>query len=151
MKDITTEEAIKMLDKFITEHKLYNIKQSDGLEQNIEKVLSELEMYKHYYEELTTGQVTSSQLLQKYVDREAFDTAVEHQTELIRENSHLRYELFNNQKELEKKDKIIDAMAKFIDTELSSEHLTRVLKKEVLPLKTYREDIKQYFERRVKK
>lgn len=31
--------------------------------------------------------------------------------------------------ELEKKDKIISAMAKFIDTELSSEHLTRVLKK----------------------
>jgi hypothetical protein len=52
--------------------------------------------------------------------------------------------------ELEKKDKIIDAMAKFIDTELSSEHLTRVLKKEVLPLKTYREDIKQYFEKEVK-
>ena len=50
---------------------------------------------------------------------------------------------------LEKKDKIIDAMVKFIDTELSSEHLTRVLKKEVLPLKTYREEIKQYFERKV--
>lgn len=52
--------------------------------------------------------------------------------------------------ELEKKDKIINAMAKFIDTELSSEHLTRVLKKEVLPLKTYQEDIKQYFEKEVK-
>lgn len=52
--------------------------------------------------------------------------------------------------ELNKKDKIIDAMAKFIDTELSSEHLTRVLKKEVLPLKTYQEDIKQYFEKEVK-
>ncbi len=52
--------------------------------------------------------------------------------------------------ELENKDKIIDAMAEFIDTELSSEHLTRVLKKEVLPLKTYREDIKQYFEKEVK-
>lgn len=52
--------------------------------------------------------------------------------------------------ELNKKDKIIDAMAEFIDTELSSEHLTRVLKKEVLPLKTYREDIKQYFEKEVK-
>lgn len=52
--------------------------------------------------------------------------------------------------ELEKKDKIINAMTEFIDTELSSEHLTRVLKKEVLPLKTYREDIKQYFEEEIK-
>ena len=33
------KEAIEMLDKFITEHKLYNIKQSDGLEDNIKIVL----------------------------------------------------------------------------------------------------------------
>ena len=41
------------------------------------------------------------------------------------------------------KDKIIDLMARFIDTELSSEHLSKVLKIEVKPLETYREDIKQ--------
>ena len=33
------KEAIEMLDKFITEHKLYNIKQSNGLEDNIKIVL----------------------------------------------------------------------------------------------------------------
>ena len=52
-------------------------------------------------------------------------------------------------KALEQKDKIIDLMARFIDTELSSEHLSKVLKIEVKPLETYREDIKQYFEKKV--
>lgn len=33
------QEAIKMLDKFATEHKLFNIKYTDGLEKNIEIVL----------------------------------------------------------------------------------------------------------------
>lgn len=47
------------------------------------------------------------------------------------------------------KDKIIDLMARFIDTELSSEHLSKVLKIEVKPLETYREDIKQYFKKKV--
>lgn len=47
---------------------------------------------------------------------------------------------------LTKKDKMIELMARFIDTELSSEHLSKVLKIDVKPLETYREDIKQYFE-----
>lgn len=51
-------------------------------------------------------------------------------------------------KELEKKDKMIELMAECIDTELSSEHLSKVLKIEVKPLETYREDIKQYFEKK---
>ena len=34
------KKAIKMLDKFITEHKFYNIKHSDNLEDNIEIVLN---------------------------------------------------------------------------------------------------------------
>lgn len=48
------------------------------------------------------------------------------------------------------KDKIIDLMARFIDTELSSEHLSKFLKIDVKPLETYREDIKQYFEEKVR-
>ena len=51
------KEAIKMLDKFITEHKLYNIKQSDGLEDNIkivlyliEKLQKENEKYKQFFD-----------------------------------------------------------------------------------------------------
>ena len=53
-------------------------------------------------------------------------------------------------KALEQKDKIIDLMTRFIDTELSSEHLSKVLKIEVKPLETYREDIKQFFKKKVR-
>lgn len=34
------KQAIDMLNKFITEHKLFNIKHSDGLEKNINVVLN---------------------------------------------------------------------------------------------------------------
>ena len=47
-----------------------------------------------------------------------------------------------------KQEKMIDLMARFIDTELSSEHLSKFLKIEVKPLETYRENIKQYFEKK---
>ena len=50
---------------------------------------------------------------------------------------------------LTKQEKMIELMSRFIDTELSSEHLSKVLKIEVKPLETYREDIKQYFEKKV--
>lgn len=143
MKDITTEEAISICKDFIKENKERPI----ILHTAIEKVLNELEIYKHYYEELTTGQVTSAHLLEKYVNREAFDTAVEHQTELIRENSHFRYELFNNQKELEKKDKIIDAMAEVIEECRQND----CIESEEIDLSeiTGTEAIKQYFERSI--
>ena len=49
---------------------------------------------------------------------------------------------------LTKQEKMIELMSRFIDTELSSEHLSKVLKIEVKPLETYREDIKQYFEKK---
>ena len=47
-----------------------------------------------------------------------------------------------------KQEKMIELMSRFIDTELSSEHLSKVLKIDVKPLETYREDIKQYFEKK---
>lgn len=46
------KKAIEMLDKFITEHKLYNIKQSDGLEDNIKIVLYLIEKLQKENEEL---------------------------------------------------------------------------------------------------
>lgn len=52
--------------------------------------------------------------------------------------------------ELEKKDKIINLMAEFIDVELSSLRLGRILNRNVKPLESYKEYIKQYFERRSK-
>ena len=49
---------------------------------------------------------------------------------------------------LTKQEKMIELMSRFIDTELSSEHLSKVLKIDVKPLETYREDIKQYFKKK---
>jgi hypothetical protein len=46
------KKAIEMLDKFITEHKLYNIKQSDGLEDNIKKVLNLIEKQEKVIDEM---------------------------------------------------------------------------------------------------
>ena len=40
------EESIKILDKFTTEHKLFNIKHSDGLEESIETLLTAYEKQK---------------------------------------------------------------------------------------------------------
>lgn len=86
-------------------------------EEKADEQLNELETYKHYYEELTTGQVKSAQLLKKYVIRD----------------------------ELEKKDKIIDAMA----LQLSGLVVWDFKKDEPVLLKT-EEEVKQYFERKVK-
>lgn len=49
---------------------------------------------------------------------------------------------------LTKQEKMIELMSRFIDTELTSEHLSKVLKIDVKPLETYREDIKQYFDKK---
>ena len=46
------KKATKMLDKFITEHKFYNIKHNDNLEDNIEIVLNLLEKLQKENEEL---------------------------------------------------------------------------------------------------
>lgn len=50
--------------------------------------------------------------------------------------------------ELEKKDKIIDEMAKCIDIELSSSRLGIMLNRNVKPLESYKEEVKQYFEKK---
>ena len=50
---------------------------------------------------------------------------------------------------IKQKDKQIDLMAQCIDKELSSARLGELLNKNVNPLETYKEDIKQYFERKV--
>ena len=46
------KKAIEMLDKFITEHKLFNIKQSDGLEKNIDIVINLITKLEKENEEL---------------------------------------------------------------------------------------------------
>lgn len=46
------KKAIEMLDKFITEHKFYNIKQSDNLEDNIKIILNFIEKLQKENEKL---------------------------------------------------------------------------------------------------
>lgn len=46
------EESKKILDKFVTEHKLFNIKHSDGLEEAIETLLTAYEKEKEKNKEL---------------------------------------------------------------------------------------------------
>ena len=58
--------------------------------------------------------------------------------------------IFVSEEKLKEKDKIIDLMAKCIDIELSSSRLGIILNKNVKPLESYKEDIKQYYERKVK-
>lgn len=126
MKDITTEEAIEMLDKFITEHKFYNIKQSDGLEDNIEKVLNELEKYKELYVS-TLGHTLNNSIAQSNKAKDDL--------EALNEGWKI---------ELEKKDKIIDAMA----LQLSGIVVWDFEKDEPVLLKT-EDGVKQYFERKI--
>ena len=57
------KEAIEMLDKFITEHKLYNIKQSDGLEDNIKIVLYLIEKLQKENEELKEDRNNNYQMI----------------------------------------------------------------------------------------
>ena len=45
-------EAIEMLDKFITEHELFNIKQADNLEGNIKIALNLIDKQQKENEEL---------------------------------------------------------------------------------------------------
>ena len=63
------------------------------------------------------------------------------QKELNEENKRCMI-LANNDKF---KEQAIDLMAKCIDVELSSARLGILLNKDVKPLETYKEDIKQYF------
>lgn len=65
------------------------------------------------------------------------------------EKIYKEYDCYRWVKELNKKDKQIDLMAKFIDVELSSLRLGTILNRDVKPLESYKEEIKQYFERKV--
>lgn len=53
--------------------------------------------------------------------------------------------------QLKNKDKMVDLMAECIDVELSSARLGIILNKNVKPLETYKEEIKQYFKIKAEK
>ena len=60
------EESIKILDKFTTEHKLFNIKHSDGLEEAIETLLTAYEKQSKEIEELNKSDESKEQSSMKY-------------------------------------------------------------------------------------
>lgn len=84
------EDSIKILDKFITEHKLFNIKHSDGLEEAIETLLTAYEKEKEKNKELNKlkgfemldifnmGKQSSRQRIEfDYVDKEKIKAGIE--------------------------------------------------------------------------
>lgn len=62
------EKAIQMLEKFIAEHKFYNIKQSDNLEENIETVLDLYKKQKEKNKELEEKDIASSKVIVEQCD-----------------------------------------------------------------------------------
>jgi hypothetical protein len=79
------KKAIEMLDKFITEHKLYNIKQSDGLEDNIKIVLYLIE-----------------KLQKENENFEKLNKDYSYSVDIVRENTRLRRQVFDLELENEK-------------------------------------------------
>lgn len=62
------KRAIEILNKFITEHKLYNIKQSDNLEGNIKIVLNLIEKRERQLYERNNRVKNLEKECQKYFD-----------------------------------------------------------------------------------
>lgn len=62
------KRAIEILNKFITEHKLYNIKQSDNLEGNIKIVLNLIEKRERQLYERNNRVKNLERECQKYFD-----------------------------------------------------------------------------------
>lgn len=63
------KEAIKMLEKFITEHKFFNIKHTNGLEDNIETVLSMLKEKDKEIEKLEKQSKNLDKQAQQYFEQ----------------------------------------------------------------------------------
>ena len=144
------EEAIKKIDKKldttedeeITVNLLY--KKTDLLEDMLKQNSAELaeksaeiEKYKDLYNKALADLVKAEKMNMQRDEQIA-----------KYEKIYKEYDCYRWVKELEKKDKIIDLMAKLIDTELSSQRLGIILNKKVEPLQSYKKDIKQYFERK---
>ena len=92
------KEAIEMLDKFIIEHKLYNIKQSDGLEDNIKIVLYLIEKLQKENEELKAKWDKDTHILQNKLDYANAD-----RIDLAQQNKELKQDYYNLINKIENK------------------------------------------------
>lgn len=125
------EEAISTMKHWIDYEKENKdkINKADELIEIQETVLSMLQ-----------EQQEENKKKDKIIDEQLKEN-VKLQTELNTENNRCMI-LANNDKF---KEQVIDLMAKCIDVELSSARLEILLNKDVKPLETYKEDIKQHF------
>ena len=83
------KKAIKMLDKFITEHKFYNIKHSDNLEDNTEIVLNLIEKLQKENEELKNQEATARKINELLVQRYSNSIPVEKVKDKIEELNNI--------------------------------------------------------------
>lgn len=141
------KEAIKMLDKYITEHKLFNIKQAENLEDNIEVVL-------HLVDEIYAKTEQQRDLLKYKTER-----IEELKKEIVQErekNKELEVELI--QKDLDihglKEDRriAIEEIAEHINEEKTQEFRERIdyLEDLIDAMQTYTSITVEYLEECIK-
>lgn len=75
------KKAIEMLDKFITEHKLYNIRQSEGLEDNIKILLNLIEKQQKDIEHLKIEKEVD------YISKDKIREMMNHYRKLYKEDN----------------------------------------------------------------
>ena len=109
------KKVIKMLDKFITEHKFYNIKHSDNLEDNIEIVLNLIEKLQKENEKLKRLIAHKNEYTKK-LEEDLFENA-ENYVILVQKVKDKIEEL---QKEYNKLDKQVDEYIKSVEKDVST-------------------------------
>ena len=109
------KKAIQMLDKFITEHKFYNIKHSDNLEDNIEIVLNLIEKLQKENEKLKRLIAHKNEYTKK-LEEDLFENA-ENYVILVQKVKDKIEEL---QKEYNKLDKQVDEYIKSVEKDVST-------------------------------
>ena len=109
------KKAIQMLDKFITEHKFYNIKHSDNLEDNIEIVLNLIEKLQKENEKLKRLIAHKNEYTKK-LEEDLFENA-ENYVILVQKVKDMIEEL---QKEYNKLDKQVDEYIKSVEKDVST-------------------------------
>lgn len=67
-------KSIEMLNRFITEHKLFNIKQADNLEDNIRTILNIIEKQQKEIKQLKQSIVKATEIIDEYANETENDT-----------------------------------------------------------------------------
>ena len=111
------KKVIKMLDKFTTEYKFYNIKHSDNLEDNIEIVLKLIEKLQKENEELGISNKYTIHLTDKQ-----YNAVIENAQNDINQKwiQKVKDKIEELQKEYSKLDKQVDEYIKSVEKDVST-------------------------------